>query len=61
MGVWPIMMYDNDRGRGSENLDIMVKYKQETHKMGEVLVWKYNNSTILLNNIFKVLKPCYVG
>ena len=42
------MMYDNDRGGGLKNLDIMVKFKQETHKIGEVLAWKYNNSTILM-------------
>ena len=27
-----------------KNLDIMVKFKQETHKMEEVLACKYNNS-----------------
>ena len=48
MGVWPIMMHDNDRGEGLKNLDIMVKFKQETHKKGEVLAWKYNNPTVLL-------------
>ena len=42
------MMYEDDRGgEGLKNLDITVKFKRETHKMGEVLAWKYNNSTIL--------------
>ena len=27
---------------------IMLKFKQETHKNGEVFAWKYKNSTILL-------------
>ena len=36
MGVWPIMMYDNDRGV-LKYLDIMVKFRHETHKKGEVL------------------------
>ena len=32
VGVWPIMMYDNDLGRDVlKDLNIMVKFKQETH------------------------------
>ena len=42
------MMYDNDRGEGLKDLDIMVQFKQETHKKGEVFVWKYDKFTILL-------------
>ena len=37
------MMYDNDRV-GMKDLDIMVKFKQETHKEGEILAWKYKHS-----------------
>ena len=42
--------YDREGGGGGslKDRDIMVKCKQETHKKGEVLAWKYNNSTILL-------------
>ena len=48
VGVWPIMMYDNDRGGGHlKDLDTMLKFRQETHKKVEVLAWKYKNSTIL--------------
>ena len=42
------MMYDNDREGGSKDLDIMLKFKQEIHKKGDVFAWKYKNSTILL-------------
>ena len=42
------MMYDNDRERGSKDLDIMLKFKQEIHQKGDVFAWKYENSTILL-------------
>ena len=31
-----------------KELDIMLKFKQEIHKKGEVFAWKYKNSTILL-------------
>ena len=48
VGVRPIMMYDNDREGGLKDLDIMLKFKQEIHKKGEVFAWKYKNSTILL-------------
>ena len=47
VGVRPIMMYDNDRG-GLQDLDIMVKFRHETHKKGEVLAWKCKNSSVLL-------------
>ena len=48
MGVRPIMMYDNDREGGLKDLDIMLKFKQEIHKNGEVFAGKYKSSTILL-------------
>ena len=35
-------------GIGLKDLDIMVKFRHETHKKGEVLAWKCKNSTILL-------------
>ena len=35
VGVRPIMMYDNDRG-GLQDLDIMIKFRRERHKKGEV-------------------------
>ena len=41
------MMYENEGG-GLKDVDIMVKFKHETHKKGEVLAWKYKRSTILL-------------
>ena len=34
-------MYDKEEG-GLKDLDIMVNCKQETHKKGEVLAWRYN-------------------
>ena len=37
MGVRPIMMNDNDREGGLKDLDIMLKFKQEIHKKGNVL------------------------
>ena len=40
-GVQPLMMYNN-----AKDLDIMVKFRHETHKKGEVLAWKCKNSTI---------------
>ena len=42
------MMYDNDREGGIKDHDIMLKFKQEIHKKGDVFAWKYKNSTILL-------------
>ena len=42
------MIYDNDREGGLKDLDIMLQFKQEVHKKGEVFAWKYINSTILL-------------
>ena len=48
VGVRPIMMYDNDREGGLKDLDIMLKFKQEIHKKGDVFACKYKNSTILL-------------
>ena len=41
VGVWPIMMYDNDRGCLKDLNIIHIK-------KGEVLVWKYNYYTFLL-------------
>ena len=45
-------MDNRDETRCAENaiseMDIMVKFKHETHKKGKVLAWKYENSTILL-------------
>ena len=36
-GVWTIIMYDNDRDREDlKDLNIMAKFKQETHKKGDV-------------------------
>ena len=37
-----------DREEDLKDLDIMLKFKQEIHKKGEVFAWKYKNSTILL-------------
>ena len=48
VGVRPIMMYDNDREGCLKDLDIMLKFRQEIHKKGEVFAWKYKNFTILL-------------
>ena len=48
VGVRPIMMYDNDREGGLKDLDIMLMFKQEIHKKGEVFAWKCKNSTILV-------------
>ena len=35
-------------GDDLKNLDYMEKFQQETNEKGEVLAWKYKNSTILL-------------
>ena len=47
--------FDREVGRGMTNydvecmkyLDIMAKFKQETHKKGDVLASKYKNSFLL--------------
>ena len=49
VGVRPIMMYDIDRVGGLIDLDIMVKFRHETHKMGEVLAWKCEFGYIVID------------
>ena len=36
------------QGQGLKDMVIMVKFKQETHKKGQVFAKKYNKPTILL-------------
>ena len=43
------MMYDIDRVGGLIDLDIMVKFRHETHKMGEVLAWKCEFGYIVID------------